>query len=123
MEDNPANLKLVQKSMAARGDIELLAATSAEEGLEIARQQRPALVLLDINLPGMDGLAAIARLREDPLTRHIPVVAVSSNAMPGDIRRAAAAGFDDYLTKPLDMRRLHAMVDQYLQRAEYPDSS
>ncbi|MDZ7750295.1 MAG: PAS domain S-box protein [Gammaproteobacteria bacterium] len=123
VEDNPANLKLVQKSMAARGDIELLAATSAEEGLEIARQQRPALVLLDINLPGMDGLAAIARLREDPLTRHIPVVAVSSNAMPGDIRRAAAAGFDDYLTKPLDMRRLHAMVDQYLQRAEYPDSS
>ncbi len=118
VEDNAANLKLVQKIMAGRGDVQLLVATSAEEGLEMARRECPALVLLDINLPGMDGFEARERLQDHDATRDIPVVAISSNAMPADIRRAAVAGFDDYITKPLEMGRLNALVDRYVGQSQ-----
>ncbi|MDT8383753.1 MAG: PAS domain S-box protein [Gammaproteobacteria bacterium] len=114
IEDNAANLRLIRKIVAPRTDLELLAATSAEAGLEIAVTQRPALILLDINLPGMDGFAALRRLRENPATRDIPVVAVTANAMTTDIERGRAAGFADYLTKPLDLMAFNAVLDRLL---------
>jgi len=114
IEDNPANLLLVQKIIATRKDIELLDAGSAEAGLDIAVNQRPSLILLDINLPGMDGFEALHRLREHPVTRDIPVVAVTANAMVRDIERGKAAGFTDYLTKPIDISRFFSMLDRCL---------
>lgn len=115
IEDNAANLRLMHKIVATRTDIaELLTATSAEAGLEIAATQHPALILLDINLPGMDGFEALRRLRDNPATRDIPVVALTANAMATDIERGRTAGFADYLTKPLDLVAFNAMLDQLL---------
>jgi len=103
VEDNPANQRLMQKILSKRADLELLVASDAEEGLVLAARARPDLMLLDINLPGMDGFEALQRLRSDPATRAIPVIAVTSNAMPRDIKRGMAAGFSDYVTKPIDV--------------------
>lgn len=115
IEDNPANLRLVQKIIiASRNDIELLDAENAEDGLEIATNQRPELILLDINLPGMDGYEALQQLRGNLLTRNIPVIAVSANAMPRDIARGKAAEFNDYLTKPLDIAQFIKTLERYL---------
>jgi len=115
IEDSPANLRLMYKIIASRKDIELLSAENAEEGLLIAAKQQPDLILLDIQLPGMDGFEAIRHLRDNPLTRAIPVVALSANAMPKDIARSKEAGFIDYLTKPIDVSRLLHVVDTMLK--------
>ncbi len=112
IEDNPANLKLIRKIIGLRPEFALLDAMNAELGLEIARCERPDLILLDINLPGMDGFAAIAQLKEWPETAHIPVIAVTANAMKRDIERGKAAGFADYLTKPIDIARLNQILDE-----------
>jgi len=114
VEDNPANLRLVQKILATRKDIDLLDAVSAEAGLEIAASQLPDIILLDIQLPGMDGFEALRRLREHPATRKIPVIAVSANAMPRGIERGLAAGFDDYLTKPVDVAQFFDILERSL---------
>jgi PAS domain S-box-containing protein len=111
IEDNPANLRLIESMLAPRRDLRLLSAMAPGLGLELARARRPALVLLDINLPDMDGWAVLRCLREHPATRDIPVVAVSANAMPADVERGKAAGFDAYLTKPLDVQKLLDVVD------------
>ncbi|MBP6900284.1 MAG: PAS domain S-box protein [Burkholderiaceae bacterium] len=111
IEDNPVNLLLVQHVLALRPQWQLLAASTPSQGLELARTRRPRLVLLDIHLPEMDGWAVMRVLREDPATRHIPVVAVSAQAMPSDLERGRAAGFADYLTKPLDLKRMLALLD------------
>ncbi len=111
IEDNPANLRLIERILAYRPDIRLLAAGTPSLGLELARAERPALILLDINLPEMDGYAVMACLRENAATRDIPVIAVSANAMPQDLARGQAAGFVDYLTKPLEIGRFLAAVD------------
>jgi PAS domain S-box-containing protein len=124
VEDNPANLRLVRQLLARRGDIRLLASGEALDGLDLARRERPDLILLDINLPGMDGYELLGRLREDPATRAIPAVAISANAMPEDLARGRAAGFRDYLTKPLDVGRLLRLVDEVLadcRRVSAPD--
>jgi signal transduction histidine kinase/ActR/RegA family two-component response regulator len=112
IEDNPANLRLIESIFTHRSDIRLLSAIAPGLGLELARTHRPALILLDINLPDMDGYAVMQCLRESEATRHIPVVAVSANAMPRDIERGRAAGFAEYLTKPLDVARLLQVVDR-----------
>jgi len=112
IEDNPANLRLIQRILARREDVRLLAAATPTRGLELAMAHRPALILLDINLPDMDGYEVMTCLRENPATRHIPVVAVSANAMPADLARGKAAGFADYLTKPIDMDRLLGVLDR-----------
>jgi PAS domain S-box-containing protein len=117
IEDNPANLRLIESIFERRPDIRLLTAMDPSLGLELARTHRPALVLLDINLPDMDGYAVMQCLRESEATRRIPVVAVSANAMPRDLERAKAAGFAAYLTKPLDVPALMAQVDDLLRRA------
>jgi signal transduction histidine kinase/CheY-like chemotaxis protein len=114
IEDNPANLRLMRKVMAARPDIVLFDAVNAETGLEIATSRRPGLILLDINLPGMDGFEALHRLREDPATKDIPVVAVTANAMLRDQERGRSAGFAEYLTKPVDVTKVIEMLDRWL---------
>lgn len=115
IEDNPANLRLVQKIIATRTGLKMLDAHTAELGLEIAKIQHPDLILLDINLPGMDGFEALRCLHNDPAISAIPVVAVSANAMERDIEKGMAAGFADYLTKPLDVPKLLALLDTLLK--------
>jgi PAS domain S-box-containing protein len=114
IEDNPVNQLLMQGMLASRPSIRLLMADRAFTGLELAAACTPDLVLLDIQLPEMDGFEVLRRLRAAPATRSVPVVAVSANAMPSDVERAERAGFAEYLTKPLDMKRLLEVVDRRL---------
>lgn len=118
IEDNPANLRLVQKIISTRTQLMLLDAPSAELGLEIAKAHRPDLILLDINLPGMDGFEALRHLQNNPATRDIPVIAITANAMERDIKHGLDAGFTDYLTKPLDIPRFLALLDKWLKQQE-----
>ncbi len=114
IEDNPANLRLVEYVVARQSGLRLISATTAEQGLALAREQHPDLILMDINLPGMDGYAALDALRADPHTRSIPVVAVTANAMPSDAQRAAAAGFAAHMVKPIDLPRFEALLRRLL---------
>jgi PAS domain S-box-containing protein len=116
IEDNTVNQLLMEGMLAQRPGVRLLTAGLPETGLSMALQAQPALVLLDIQLPGMDGYAVLKHLRADPRTAHIPVIAVSANAMPDDLRLAREAGFDDYVTKPVDLRALLAAVARVLDR-------
>jgi PAS domain S-box-containing protein len=115
VEDNPANLKLVEQLIARRPGMRLLSARDATLGIELARDHRPDAILMDINLPGISGIRALQLLREDPLTRHIPVVAISANAMPHDIRRGLDAGFVRYLTKPIRIEAFMEALDLALE--------
>ena len=116
VEDNPVNLVLMEAMLAQLPEVQLMGAATPEEGLALARTEGLALVLLDIQLPGMSGFEVLARLREDPATRALPVVAVSANALPAQVQAAAAAGFDAYLTKPLLLQQLLDTVRAYLGR-------
>jgi two-component system cell cycle response regulator DivK len=109
VEDNPRNLKLVRDVLNHVGYRTLEAAT-AEDGLALAREERPRLVLMDIQLPGMDGIEALGRLRSDPETAGVRVLALTAFAMKDDRERFLEAGFDGYLEKPLDVRRLPAQI-------------
>jgi CheY-like chemotaxis protein len=103
---------LLMEAMLARvGDLRLITAALPEQGLQMAVQERPDLILLDIQLPGMDGFEVLRRLRLDGRSQDIPVIAVSANAMPADVEHGLAAGFAEYLTKPLDMQRLLQAVE------------
>lgn len=115
IEDNPANLKLVARILTRRMDFDLITAHTGELGLELARYRRPELIILDINLPGMDGIELRGRLRLYEETRDIPVIALSANALPRDIERAMNAGFQDYVTKPIRVEALFAAVDKAIQ--------
>ncbi|KPF48594.1 hypothetical protein IP87_07250 [beta proteobacterium AAP121] len=114
IEDNVVNQLLMEGMLALRPGLRLLVAGLPETGLVMAQQARPDLVLLDIQLPGMDGYEVLRRLRAQPGTAGTPVVAVSANAMHSDLEAAEAAGFADYVTKPLDLARLLAVVDRLL---------
>ena len=116
IEDNEVNQLLMQGMLGQRPEVELLLADLPEKGLAMALLHLPDLLLLDIQLPGIDGFEVMARLRADPRTRGIPVVAVSANAMESDIEAARKAGFADYVTKPLHLQRLLAVVDGLLAR-------
>jgi len=118
VEDNPANMKLVEKLMAQRADIHLLGAINGTLGVEMAREFLPEVILMDINLPGMNGIEAMKILREDPATAHIPIVALSANAMPRDIAKGLEAGFFRYLTKPIRVKELMDTLDEALEFAE-----
>jgi len=115
VEDNPANLRLVQEIIGLRPDLQLLTAADAGLGIEIARAHQPDLILMDLNLPGISGRQALRILRLDPLTAHIPVIALTANAMPRDVEKGLAEGFVSYLTKPIDIGKFLASVDQALQ--------
>jgi PAS domain S-box-containing protein len=114
VEDNPANTRLMTTLMSQLPRVRLLLADSAELGMRIAAEARPELILLDINLPGMDGHQVFERLKNMPECAAIPVVAVSADAMPSHIEKAHDAGFRDYLTKPLNVDRLYRVMAAYL---------
>jgi PAS domain S-box-containing protein len=118
VEDNPANLMLVEDLIARRPDIRLLTARDGNRGIEIARAARPDVILMDINLPGISGLKALRVLAEDPTTAHIPVVALSANAIPRDIAKGLEAGFFRYLTKPIKVNEFMATLDVALEFAK-----
>lgn len=114
IEDNPANLRLVQKILARRKDIEFLEAVNGETGLLVAEARLPDLILLDINLPGIDGFEVLRLLQENPRTQNIPVIALSANAMNRDVERGKEAGFNEYLTKPVEVARLLSLAERML---------
>jgi signal transduction histidine kinase/ActR/RegA family two-component response regulator len=116
VEDNPANLELVAQLVARRHDLRLLSATDGRLGVECARACRPDVILMDINLPGLSGTAAMQLLRADPSTTHIPVIALSANAVPRDIQQGLEAGFFDYITKPIVVSRFMQALDGALLR-------
>ena len=118
VEDNPANLRLVEQIIARRPDLRLLTATNGTSGVEIARSSQPNLILMDINLPGIDGFEALKTLNSDPITAHIPVVAISANAMPRDIKKGLQAGFFQYITKPIKVNEFMDAVDGAIEFAE-----
>jgi PAS domain S-box-containing protein len=117
VEDNPANLMLIEQLIARRPDIRLLSARDGNLGVSLARAHRPDVILMDINLPGISGIEALAILRGDPATLHIPVVALSANAMPRDIDKGLLAGFFRYLTKPIKVNEFMDTLDQALEFA------
>ena len=118
VEDNPANLLLVEDLIARRPDVRLLSARDGNRGIEIARASRPDVILMDINLPGISGIKALRILAEDPATAHIPVIALSANAMPRDIEKGLEAGFFRYLTKPIKVSEFMDTLDVALKFAK-----
>jgi PAS domain S-box-containing protein len=118
VEDNPANLELVEQLIARRPDLRLLAAADGTLGVEFARVYLPQVILMDINLPGISGLEAMRMLRADPATSHIPVIALSANAVPRDITAALEAGFLSYLTKPIKVNQFMEALDAALAVAD-----
>ncbi len=118
VEDNRANMELVQQLIARRPDLRLFGATEATRGIALAREHQPDVILLDINLPGISGLQALKILQEDACTQHIPVLALSANAMPRDIERGLAAGFMRYLTKPIRVPEFMDALDAGLALAQ-----
>jgi PAS domain S-box-containing protein len=118
VEDNPANMTLIKQLIARRPDMRLLTAVNGTLGIEIARATQPQMVLMDINLPGISGIEAMKILRADPVTAHIPVVALSANAMPRDIAKALEAGFFRYLTKPIKVNEFMDTLNAALESGE-----
>jgi PAS domain S-box-containing protein len=118
VEDNRANMALVEQLVARRSDMRLFGAEDAMRGIALAREHQPDVILLDINLPGINGLQALKILQEDERTRHIPVLALSANAMPRDIERGLAAGFFRYLTKPIRVSEFMDALDSGLALAQ-----
>ncbi|PHZ86273.1 PAS domain-containing hybrid sensor histidine kinase/response regulator [Paremcibacter congregatus] len=114
IEDNPSNLALMEAIMEELPHIHLISAQSAEVGLKIAEKSKPDAILLDINLPGMDGLEALHYLKQSETTRKTPVIALSASAMTSDIRRGKSAGFEEYLTKPISLEKLMDAFDRVL---------
>ena len=115
VDDNVTNLKLVAYLLKAKGHA-VRTAASAETALVAIREQVPALILMDIQLPGIDGLELTRRLKGDPATRGIKIIAVTAYAMKGDQDKAMSAGCDDYVTKPIDTRGLPELVARHLAR-------
>jgi CheY-like chemotaxis protein len=117
VEDKPANLKLVEQIIARHPDIRLLTAVNGNSGIEIARVSQPDVILMDINLPDINGFEALKILHSDPATAHMPIVAISANAMPIDIERGLKAGFFRYLTKPIKVSEFMEALDVALEFA------
>jgi two-component system cell cycle response regulator DivK len=115
VEDNEKNLKLARDLLRYHG-FTILEATNAEEGLALARERHPALVLMDIQLPGMDGVTALEHLRQDASTSRIPVVAMTASVMKEDRERFDRAGFDGFITKPIDVRSFPQQVRDHVAR-------
>ena len=115
VEDNRANMKLATLLLGSAGH-SVLCAVDAETGLTLARTEQPDLILMDIQLPGMDGLAATALLKGDPATAAIPVIALTALAMKADEERTRIAGCDAYIAKPLRYQELYAVIDALLER-------
>jgi signal transduction histidine kinase/CheY-like chemotaxis protein len=117
VEDNPANLQLVREIVELRGDLRQMSAPDAQLGIELARAHSPQVILMDINLPGLSGKDALNVLRSDPTTAHIPIIALTANAMPGDVAQGLATGFYRYVTKPIEVHKLNDAIDRALANA------
>lgn len=115
VEDNEKNRKLVRDVLQFRG-YQTVETEIAEEGIAVAIERHPQLILMDYQLPGMDGIAALGKLREDPQTKAIPVIALTASAMSTDQARFLAAGFDAYVTKPINVKEFLTIVRQVLDR-------
>ena len=115
VEDNPANLKLVEQLIVRRPELRLLTATDGNLGIKLAKDNQPEVILMDINLPGISGIEALKILRNDPLTAHIPVLAISANAMPDDVKKGLEAGFFRYLTKPIKVNEFTEALNLALE--------
>ncbi len=121
VDDNPANLKLIRVLLSAEG-YAIQCAADAEEALTLLAELLPDLILMDLQLPGMDGLALTRKLKADPETHHIPILALTAYAMKGDEQKAREAGCDGYITKPIDTRRLPQEIAQFLASHREPSS-
>ena len=119
IEDHEDNAYVIAQRLGRRG-YDVVVAGDGETGLEIARTESPALILMDLSLPALDGWEASRRLKAAPATRQIPIIALSAHAMPGDRERALAAGCDDYDVKPVDIARLLAKVEALLRKGTAP---
>ena len=115
VEDNPAHLDLVEQLIARRTDLKLLAAIDGDRGIQLARVHRPEVILMDIDLPDISGIDALRKLQTDPSTAHIPIIALSANAMPNDIKKSIAMGFFGYITKPLNLTEFMDRLDVALE--------
>ena len=113
VEDNEKNLKLLRDVLQVKG-YRTLEARTAAEGLRLAREELPALVLMDIQLPDLSGITALSRLRADPLTRAIPTIAVSASAMQEEQEKITASGFDGYIMKPIELKSFLEQVERYV---------
>jgi two-component system cell cycle response regulator DivK len=113
VEDNEMNRDMLSRRLQRRGH-EVLTAVDGESGLAVTRSELPALILMDMSLPGIDGWEATRQLKADPTTRAIPVIALTAHAMAGDRERALAAGCDDFDTKPIELDRLLGKIDALL---------
>lgn len=122
VDDNPQNLKLARVLLASHG-YHVLTAVDAEQAMVVIAQTPPKLILMDVQLPGMDGFALTRKLKQDPATQHIVIVALTAYAMKGDAQRARDAGCDGYVAKPIDTRTLPGVVAGYLARAPERASS
>jgi len=118
VEDNPANLELIEQLIARRPDLRLLSAADGEIGIEFARTYQPEVIVMDINLPGISGIEAMEILRQDPLTAHIPIIALSANAISSEIEKGLAAGFFNYTTKPIKVNEFMDALDLALAFSE-----
>jgi PAS domain S-box-containing protein len=118
VEDNRANMELVEQLIARQSDMRLIGAPDAMRGIAMARAYQPDVILMDINLPGISGMQALQILRDDPSTEHIPVLALSANAMPRDIEKGLTAGFYRYLTKPIRVNEFLAALDEGFKMAQ-----
>ena len=114
VEDNPMNLKLARDVLEAKG-YRVVVAENGEDGVALAAAERPDLVLMDIQLPGIDGVEALRRLREDPATSRILVVAFTASVMAGERSRVTAAGFDAFVSKPIDLKPFLATIARLLE--------
>lgn len=115
IEDNEANRILLRDLMQMRG-YEVIDRITAEDGIKTAEEQNPDLILMDVQLPGMDGLTATRQLKSDPKTKHIPIIVVTSFAMEYDKKKALEAGADNYASKPIDTRKLPMLVQELLAK-------
>ncbi len=116
VEDNQMNMELATDLLEASGYV-VIQAEAAEEGIELARVESPDLILMDISLPGMDGLQATGVLKHDPKTKDIPVIAMTAHAMKGDEEKALTAGCTGYITKPIDTREFPKAVARFIESA------
>ena len=114
VEDNPANLKLMETLIGRMDNLHMLSAHTGELGLELATAHHPDVILMDINLPGIDGIQALHRLKESVETQDIPVIALTANAQPSEIEAGLNAGFHDYLTKPIRIGEVTAALEKAL---------
>jgi signal transduction histidine kinase/AmiR/NasT family two-component response regulator len=118
VEDNPANLELVEQIIGRRSDLRMLSAAEGSIGIEFARAYQPDVILMDINLPGISGIDAMRVLRADPSTAHIPIIALSANAVPRDIAKALDAGFFSYITKPIKVEHFMETLEVAMKHSQ-----